>query len=247
MNGVVIGGFVHSYGQSPVISDCVICFSPESSEVQVVGPADRVVALAGDDIILPCSLEPNVSALAMIVNWTRLNLKAENVHLYNQGRDSYVDQSPSYTRRTSMFHEELKNGNVSLMLTRVILSDAGNYSCLIPALMKETTVQLLVGAVSQPVISINGTKGWGVVLKCDSGGWFPEPEMEWLDSSGDILPADGPPEKYRDSEGLYTVRRHVTVTVDQTDTNRFTCRVNQTEINHLKETEIHVPGEVFIG
>ncbi|XP_045567935.1 selection and upkeep of intraepithelial T-cells protein 5 [Salmo salar] len=217
-----------------------------SSEVQVVGPADPVVALAGDDIILPCSLKPSVSAEDMVVEWTRSNLRKENVHLYRQGRDSNEDQSPSYSGRTSMFHEELKNGNVSLKLTRVTLSDAGSYRCFIPTLtsqVKETTVQLLVGAVSQPVTSIIGTKGGGVVLKCESGGWFPEPEMEWLDSSGTILPADGPPERHRDSEGLYTVRRHVTV--NQTDTNRFTCRVQQPEINHLKETEIHVPDDVF--
>uniref|UniRef100_A0AAZ3QYG1 Ig-like domain-containing protein n=1 Tax=Oncorhynchus tshawytscha TaxID=74940 RepID=A0AAZ3QYG1_ONCTS len=207
-----------------------------SSEVQVVGLADPVVALAGDDIILPCSLKPSDNAEGMIVRWTRLNTKAANVHLYRDSRDSNEDQSPSYKGRTSMFHEELKNGNVSLKLTRVTLSDTGSYRCLIPTLtsqVKETTVQLFVGAVSQPVIS------------CESGGWFPEPEMEWLDSSGTILPADGPPERHRDSEGLYTVRQHVTV--NKTDTNRFTCRVHQQEINHLKETEIHVPGELFIG
>ncbi|XP_045567697.1 butyrophilin subfamily 3 member A2 isoform X14 [Salmo salar] len=210
---------------------------------EVVGPADPVVALTGDDIILPCSLKPSVSAEDMIVEWTRLNPKAEKVHLYLDSRDSFVDQFPSYRGRTSMFNEELKNGNVSLKLTNVTLSDAGRYRCFIQTLKKETTVQLLVGAVSQPVISIDGTKGWGVVLKCESGGWFPEPQMEWLDSSGTILPADGPPERHRDSEGLYTVRRHVTV--NRTGNNRFTCRVNQLEINHLKETEIHVPDEVF--
>ncbi|XP_064787009.1 selection and upkeep of intraepithelial T-cells protein 6-like isoform X1 [Oncorhynchus masou masou] len=217
-----------------------------SSEVQVVGPADPVVALAGDDVILPCSLKPNVSAEDMVVQWTRLNRKAEKVHLYLDSRDSNEDQSPSYRGRTSMFHEELKNGIVSLKLNRVTLSDTGSYRCFFPkltSLVTETTVQLFVGAVSQPVISIDGTKGWGVVLKCESGGWFPEPQMEWLDSSGTFLPADGPPEKYRDSEDLYALRRHVTV--NQTDTNRFTCRVHQTEINHLKETEIHVPDEVF--
>ncbi|XP_071022332.1 butyrophilin-like protein 10 [Oncorhynchus clarkii lewisi] len=217
-----------------------------SSEVQVVGPADRVIALAGDDIILPCSLKPSVSAEDMTVQWTRLNLKADILHLYRDHQDSYVDQSPSYRGRTSMFHEELKNGNVSLKLTRVTLSDGGCYRCFIPTLtsqVKETTVQLLVGAVSQPVISIDGTKYWGVVLKCESGGWFPEPEMEWLDSSGTFLPADGPPERHRDSEGLYAVRRQVTV--NKTDTNRFTCRVQQPEINLMKETEIHVPDDVF--
>ncbi|XP_029610578.1 butyrophilin subfamily 1 member A1-like [Salmo trutta] len=219
-----------------------------SSEVQVVGPADPVVALAGDDIILPCFLKPSVSAENMTVEWTRLNLTRGNVHLYLDSRDSNEDQHPSYRGRTSLFNEELKNGNVSLKLTNVTLSDAVSYRCFIPTLtsqVNETTVQLLVGAVSQPVISIDGTKDWGVVLKCESGGWFPEPKMEWLDSSGTILPADGPPERHRDSEGLYAVRRHVTV--NQTDTNRFTCRVQQQEINHMKETEIHVPGEVFIG
>ncbi|XP_031647409.1 butyrophilin subfamily 1 member A1 isoform X2 [Oncorhynchus kisutch] len=218
-----------------------------SSEVQVVGLADTVVALAGDDVILPCSLEPNVSAEEMTVQWTRLYLRTtEIVHLYHEGRDSYVDQFPSYRGRTSMFHEELKNGIVSLKLNRVTLSDAGSYRCFIPTLtsqVKETTVQLIVGAVSQPLISIVGINGLGVVLKCESGGWFPEPKMEFLDSSGTILPADGPPERHIDSEGLYTVRRHVTV--DQTDTNRFTCRVQQPEINHLKEIEIHVPDDVF--
>uniref|UniRef100_A0A673VZS2 Ig-like domain-containing protein n=1 Tax=Salmo trutta TaxID=8032 RepID=A0A673VZS2_SALTR len=124
-----------------------------SSEVQVVGPADRVVAVAGDDIILPCSLKPNVNAENMIMKWTRLNPKAANVHLYHDGRDSNADQHPSYRGRTSMFHEELKNGNVSLKLTRVTLSDAGSYRCFIPTLtsqVKETTVQLFVGLILSP-------------------------------------------------------------------------------------------------
>ncbi|KAM9400657.1 myelin-oligodendrocyte glycoprotein-like, partial [Salvelinus alpinus] len=126
-----------------------------SSEVQVVGPADKVVALAGDDVILPCSLKPSVNAEGMIVEWTELNQKAANVHLYRDRRDSYEGQLPSYKGRTSMFKEELKNGNVSLKLTRVTLSDAGRYRCFLPKLnsqVKETTVQLFVGAVSQPVI-----------------------------------------------------------------------------------------------
>ncbi|XP_070296377.1 myelin-oligodendrocyte glycoprotein-like isoform X3 [Salvelinus sp. IW2-2015] len=137
----------------------VSLITTESSEV--VGSADPVVALAGDDVILPCSLKPSVGAEDMTVEWTGLYLKTRNVHLYRQGRDSNVEQFPSYRGRTSMFHEELKNGNVSLKLTRVTLSDAGSYMCFIPTLtgqVKETTVQLFVGAVSQPVISINHLK-----------------------------------------------------------------------------------------
>uniref|UniRef100_A0A4W5M7H3 Ig-like domain-containing protein n=1 Tax=Hucho hucho TaxID=62062 RepID=A0A4W5M7H3_9TELE len=104
-----------------------------------------IFALTGDDVILPCFLKTSVSAKNMVVEWTRLNLTPENVHLYRDNRDSYEEQHPSYKGRTSLFNDELKNGNVSLKLTRVTLSDAGSYRCFIPTLKKETTVQLFVG------------------------------------------------------------------------------------------------------
>ncbi|XP_071246347.1 butyrophilin subfamily 3 member A2-like, partial [Salvelinus alpinus] len=220
-----------------------------SSQIQLVGSADPVVALAGDDVILPCYLKPNVSAVDMMVAWTRSDLKTQRVHLYRDGRDSNGDQLPSYRGRTSLFIEELKNSNVSLKLTGVTLSDAGEYKCFIPTLTKETTILLIVGAVSQPVISINGTKGLGVVLKCDSGGWYPQPELEWLDSHGDVLSATEPTETSNSSEtemnpeGRYTVRRYVTVW--KTDNNRYTCRVVQLQINQTRETQIHVPDDMF--
>ncbi|XP_064816951.1 uncharacterized protein LOC135533590, partial [Oncorhynchus masou masou] len=103
--------------------------------------------------------------------------------------------------------------------------------------------------VCQPVISINGTKDWGVVLKCDSGGWYPQPELEWLDSHGNVLSATEPTETSNSTEtemnpeGRYTVRRYVTVR--NTDNNRFTCRVVQPQINQTRETQIHVPDDMF--
>ncbi|CAB1345682.1 unnamed protein product, partial [Coregonus sp. 'balchen'] len=125
------------------------CRSRTQGSSEVVGSADPVVALAGDDVILPCSLKPSVNAEDMVVKWTRSHLKTENVHLYLDERDSNEEQFLSYKGRTSMFYEELKNGNVSLKLTRVTLSDSGSYKCFIPSLttsqVKETTVQLFVG------------------------------------------------------------------------------------------------------
>uniref|UniRef100_A0A6Q2Z020 Ig-like domain-containing protein n=1 Tax=Esox lucius TaxID=8010 RepID=A0A6Q2Z020_ESOLU len=227
-----------------------ILLATGSSQIQVLGPADPVIALEGDDIILLCYLKPNVSAKDMIVEWTRTDLKTpqntKRVHLYRDGRYANDDQLPAYMGRTSLFPEELKNGNVSLKLSTVKLTDAGSYGCLIPLLssqVKGVTIHLTVGAVSQPMISIEGTKNNGVVLKCDSGSWYPEPEMTWLDSDGAIL-SDGPTEieTETDSEGRYTVRAHVTV--QKTDSNRFTCRVLQHQSKHMKETKIHVPGIV---
>ena len=97
------------------------------------------------------------------------------------------------------------------------------------------------GAASSLVINlleINRNKG-GVVLQCNSTGWYPEPEVLWLDSEGNLLSA-GPTETVRGPDDLYTVSSRVTV--EKRHSNSFTCRVQQNSTNQTRETLIHVPG-----
>ncbi|XP_045067735.1 CD276 antigen-like [Coregonus clupeaformis] len=212
--------------------------------VQVAGSAEPIVALVGDDVILPCTLRPTVSAVYQTVEWQRPDLKPKEVHLYRDEKDDLALQNPSFGGRTSLFKEELEEGNAGLKLTRVELSDAGNYTCYIPLLdHQKTTIQLIVGAASRPVISIEGIKGDEVVLRCEAEGCYPEPVMEWCDVHGRVLPAAGPPETSRDREGSYTVTSHVNV--PKTDNNTFTCRVQQPEIKHMKERRVHIPDQMF--
>lgn len=107
----------------------------------------RIHAVAGGDVILPCFLKPTMNAASHTVEWLRPDLKPKEAHCYRDHRDSEEDQNPSYKGRTSLFKEELKNGNVSLKLTGVTLSDAGNYTCFIPTVSstQRPVVQLLVG------------------------------------------------------------------------------------------------------
>ncbi|XP_045070414.1 CD276 antigen-like [Coregonus clupeaformis] len=212
--------------------------------VQVAGSAEPIVALVGDDVILPCTLRPTVSAVYQTVEWQRPDLKPKEVHLYRDEKDNFLLQNPPFGGRTSLFKEELVEGNASLKLTRVELSDAGNYTCYVPLLdHQKTTIQLIVGAASRPVISIEGIKGDEVVLRCEAEGCYPEPVMEWCDVHGRVLPAAGPPETSRDREGCYTVTSHVIV--PKTDNNTFTCRVQQPEIKHMKERRVHIPDQMF--
>ncbi|XP_041723612.2 CD276 antigen-like [Coregonus clupeaformis] len=211
--------------------------------VQVAGSAEPIVALVGDDVILPCTLRPTVSAVYQTVEWQRPDLKPKEVHLYREEKDDLVLQNRLFRGRTSLFKEELVEGNASLKLTRVELSDAGNYTCYIPLLdHQKTTIQLIVGAAPRPVITIEGIKGDEVVLRCEAEGCYPEPVMEWCDVHGRVLPAAGPPETSRDREGCYTVTSHVNV---HRDNNTFTCRVQQPEIKHMKERRVHIPDQMF--
>ncbi|KAL0970542.1 hypothetical protein UPYG_G00243530 [Umbra pygmaea] len=97
-----------------------------SSESQA-GPVGAVI---GNDVILPCYLKPIPDNI--IVEWTRSDQTSGKVHLFKDGQDSDGDQLPDYRGRTSLFNDQLINGNVSLKLSKVTLSDAADYKCSIP-------------------------------------------------------------------------------------------------------------------
>ncbi|XP_064820918.1 butyrophilin subfamily 2 member A1-like isoform X2 [Oncorhynchus masou masou] len=207
-----------------------------SEKFEVLGPTDPIVAVAGDDIILPCYLKPNISAEDMTVDWLNLDFLDGRVFRYQNQRIIRDDQIPYYRGRTSLFQEELWRGNTSLILTRVQGTDEGHYKCLIQSKSwyDDFTIQVLVKAVgSKPVVSIVGHREGGMGLLCETEGWHPEPELVWLDSKGVHLSA-GPPEIHRSFKGFYRVKQHVIV--QESDTNRFTCRINE-----KMETEIHLP------
>ncbi|XP_038558283.1 butyrophilin subfamily 3 member A2-like isoform X1 [Micropterus salmoides] len=201
-----------------------------------------VVALAGGDVILPCHLEPAVSASSDTVVWTRPGLEPEYVHVHKDGRLIFQRQNPSYHYRTRLFADELMKGNVSLKIFSVKISDAGRYYCFLESMQKEASIQLTVGAVSSPIIQVVSDNSSSVVLQCESAGWYPEPEVFWLDGEGNLLSA-GPTETVRGPDDLYTVSSRVTV--EKRHSNNFTCRVQQKDVNQTRDTHIQVTAGFF--
>ncbi|XP_050923019.1 butyrophilin subfamily 1 member A1-like [Lates calcarifer] len=195
-----------------------------------------IIAQPGDDIILPCRLDPPISATLWTVEWTKPGLDAKYVHVHKDGRLLHEIQNPSYYYQTRLFVDELKHGNVSMKISKVKLSDEGTYRCLIPSVQKEASVQLIAGSVSTPVIEVTSGESGEVVLECESKGWYPEPEVLWLDGEGNLLSA-GPTETVRGPDDLYTVSSRVTVRRG----NSFICSVEQKIIKQVREALIHVP------
>ncbi|XP_056156532.1 uncharacterized protein LOC130130749 isoform X3 [Lampris incognitus] len=149
--------------------------------------------------------------------------------------------------RTALFPPELKKGNISLKLSSVRVFDQGKYTCFVPLLnnqRKNAIVHLIVGVVHGPDLSIITAESSRVTLYCESHGWPLDPEMSWLDSDGKILIA-GATKTVKGPDGLYTLNS--TATVEKTETNRFTCRVQQQEMNRMKERHISVPGNLFVS
>uniref|UniRef100_A0A671RV81 Ig-like domain-containing protein n=1 Tax=Sinocyclocheilus anshuiensis TaxID=1608454 RepID=A0A671RV81_9TELE len=175
---------------------CPTCFlSLVTEKYEVVGPADPVFAVAGEDVILPCSVKPNISVVDMRVEWFRPGLKdSQLVHLYENHEDRNTEQIQSYRGRTKLNHQELQRGNASLKLSSVQVSDEGLYKGFIQSKSRsdDATVNVSVEAAGRPpVITVDGfDHSGGLHLQCESEGWNPEPDLEWLDSAGVSLSSE---------------------------------------------------------
>uniref|UniRef100_A0A3Q3FKS8 Ig-like domain-containing protein n=1 Tax=Labrus bergylta TaxID=56723 RepID=A0A3Q3FKS8_9LABR len=116
--------------------------------LEVIGSPQPILAIVGDDIILPCHLRPAMDVASKIVEWMRPDMKPRFVHVWYSGQDLVHAQHPSYKGRTSLFINELKNGNVSLKLSKVRLSDKGKYRCFLSLSDIHSTVELGFGKSS---------------------------------------------------------------------------------------------------
>uniref|UniRef100_A0A672M4Q6 Butyrophilin-like protein 2 n=1 Tax=Sinocyclocheilus grahami TaxID=75366 RepID=A0A672M4Q6_SINGR len=77
----------------------------------------------GSDLIIPCYLSPEISAVDMEISWSN---DTACVCLY---KDRQVTEGVLFKDRASLFTHKLREGNVSLQLKNFRLSDIGNYHC----------------------------------------------------------------------------------------------------------------------
>uniref|UniRef100_A0A3Q3JIB4 Ig-like domain-containing protein n=1 Tax=Monopterus albus TaxID=43700 RepID=A0A3Q3JIB4_MONAL len=123
-----------------------------ASWFSVRGAPEKVLALAGGYVVLPCSFNITASSYFPTVEWSKKDLRSNIIFLYRDGCETYEMKNPAYEFRTSLIAKDLKNGDVSLRISDVQLSDAGQYQCM--RLWKNshkdiTVVELAVGTSSQ--------------------------------------------------------------------------------------------------
>uniref|UniRef100_A0A3Q1FLB5 Ig-like domain-containing protein n=1 Tax=Acanthochromis polyacanthus TaxID=80966 RepID=A0A3Q1FLB5_9TELE len=110
-----------------------------------MAPSESVVSMVGGDAVLPCRLEAGLDAAQVTVEWGRPDLEPRFVYIWHNGKELTNNQNAAYKGRASMSADELKQGNGSLKLTQLKISDNGRYRCYIPKHDEEYFVELLVG------------------------------------------------------------------------------------------------------
>uniref|UniRef100_A0A3Q2W8E0 Immunoglobulin V-set domain-containing protein n=1 Tax=Haplochromis burtoni TaxID=8153 RepID=A0A3Q2W8E0_HAPBU len=71
-----------------------------------------LIVVAGDDIVLPCQLEPPVDAVQMTIEWGKPDLNPRFVFVWHNGQELQTDQNTAYKGRVSLSIDKLKHGDI---------------------------------------------------------------------------------------------------------------------------------------
>uniref|UniRef100_H2LBK9 Ig-like domain-containing protein n=1 Tax=Oryzias latipes TaxID=8090 RepID=H2LBK9_ORYLA len=155
LRGTSVLFFLKHYKNVPLNSNC---FFSSGELVRLVNP---IMAVPGDDVILPCYLDSQVDLQDQIVEWTKLEVKPDPadpqgrvpfVYFYRNRKTMTTVMIESLIPRVSLNQDGLKRGDVTLKIRNVSLQDEGKYSCFIPGKNFRETVQLVVGEFALQVL-----------------------------------------------------------------------------------------------
>ncbi|XP_038161175.1 selection and upkeep of intraepithelial T-cells protein 5-like isoform X2 [Cyprinodon tularosa] len=194
-----------------------------------------IVGYVNGTIILPC--QTNRTDNLLTVEWSKDRGSIITL-LFRHGHETIEEKNKAFLNRTSISVDGVKQGDISQTITELRLSDEGQYECrtrLGSQLQIEATLNLIVGAVSEPQLSFVPP---GLTLECRAEGWSPEPNITFLDASGNEMKAEPAHVALRPA-GYFTVTRRLSL---QTDTDRVNCSIYQPLLNQRRNATVYVPG-----
>uniref|UniRef100_A0A3B4XTS5 Immunoglobulin domain-containing protein n=1 Tax=Seriola lalandi dorsalis TaxID=1841481 RepID=A0A3B4XTS5_SERLL len=115
-----------------------------AAQHRVKCPTETIQADEGDDVTLRFDLDPRVNLEDYTLDVRRTDLE-EVVHVYRSGKDLTDPQTERYRHRTTLIHEDLSRGIMTLQISSVQLEDSGLYQCFVPELRAGCTTVLNVG------------------------------------------------------------------------------------------------------
>ncbi|XP_036899225.1 selection and upkeep of intraepithelial T-cells protein 8-like isoform X2 [Sturnira hondurensis] len=220
----------------------VMTSTPE--EWTVVTSTGHLMATVGGQAELSCQLSPPQSAEHMEVSWFK-GSHFKLVHLYRDGREVNGKTAPEYMDRIEFVKEAIEDGKVTLRLHNISISDNGLYQCSFKdsEFRGVAVMNLSVTALGlETQICIQAPSTGGLMVECNSGGWFPQPQMEWRDDKGEVVPHLS--KSYsQDEVGLFYVKMIVFLT--NKSQGNVICYIRNPLSSEEKQISIFLAGSRY--
>ncbi|XP_076420901.1 putative selection and upkeep of intraepithelial T-cells protein 1 homolog [Peromyscus maniculatus bairdii] len=222
-----------------LVIHCVVLYLPQMvalspEKFTVTGLTRPVLTPLGGTLELSCQLSPPQQAQHMEIRWFR-NHYTQPVYLYRDGKDLHGETISKYVERTELLKDAIGEGKVTLRIFNVTADDDGPYHCIFKdgEFYEEHITEVKVTVSSSDIqILMHSPNIKGVMLECQSGGWFPQPHMEWRDSKGEIIPATSKSHS-RDGNKLFNMT--TTLFIKAHSHRNVTCYL-QNHLTHQEES-----------
>ncbi|NXA19916.1 BT3A2 protein, partial [Ibidorhyncha struthersii] len=217
-------------------------------QYKIIPPDKPVTGVIGKGVILPCQLKVKIIPEKLSVQWIFIgNSKSIDVTTYD-GKNIYnpVHEDETYKGRTIFFQSEFNKGNVSLYLKNVMLSDKGKYTCSVffENWYDEVVVDLDVAAKGdESSVFLDGHVGQDIGLTCKSQGWFPAPEVVWLNSKGQTRKEKVTTQTKNTSSGVFDVVS--SMNLKPGSDKEVSCRVVNNLLNAVCESRVLISDVFF--
>ncbi|XP_055512322.1 CD276 antigen-like isoform X1 [Leucoraja erinacea] len=209
---------------------------------------NAITAIYGQFVVLGCSFTvSNKSSLEMVyITWQRKNV--ENVvHSYYYGVDQLQYQDPRYAGRTSLFLEELKNGNASLKIQKLTFQDSGSYECHIHYKTKPDRSSVSVNVVAhyeEPILGIT-QKLSSCILSFKSHG-YPKANASWYKGDNLNHSLSSKYSSYISEDGFYWVQSKMEINVTEKPSS-YTFVLRNPALNQTISRTLHLNSESTTG
>ncbi|XP_026224960.1 CD226 antigen-like isoform X2 [Anabas testudineus] len=119
-------------------------------------------AETGDAVTLPCQVPRDTQIL--VLEWIRPDLEPENVFFYKNGQSHPEHQHPSFRNRVELKDEHMEDGDLSLILKNVMISDTGTYECHVYQSERNHTMSIIDLKVDDSGTNKDGGKTTQIVV-----------------------------------------------------------------------------------
>ncbi|CAM9335944.1 unnamed protein product [Rangifer tarandus platyrhynchus] len=233
-----------SFSRSFVSMLLLQMITPSSEKFRVNGIEEPILAPMGGKVELSCQVSPPQSAEHMEIRWFRNHYK-KPVHLYKDGKNLYGETISNYVERTELLTDAIGEGKVTLRIFRVNADDDGTYHCFFKDgdFYEEAITEVKVTATSlETQILVHPPNTKGLLVECNSGGWFPQPQMEWRDSRENIIPPSSKSHS-QDTDKLFNMK--MTLLIQSTHGN-ITCYLQNPVTGQEEKTSIVLSNKLFL-